>query len=170
MQKKFEKVHQVPYVASHTFNERLNMRSLTLLVPAALLAACASTAQFDELADKVESLEQKVVALEARPVGGGGGGMSSADEAKAGDLARAMIDAYRKGDYPSAKNSFAEMRKKYAGSRAYRDRSVQKIGTEISVVGTKVASIPKPEKWYTGSDEALDVSSGTTLVVFWEEW
>ena len=98
------------------------MRSTLFLLPA-LMTGCASTAQFEELSDKFDALEKRIVDLEARPAGGGQGGMSSADEAKAGDLAREMIDGYRSGDFKKAQASWAEMRSKYAGSKAYRDRS-----------------------------------------------
>jgi len=166
----FEILRQFTYAAVHTLVERLNMRSPILLVPAVLLAGCASTAQLEELVDKVDAMEKRIVDLEARPVSSGKEGLSSADEAKAGDLARAMIDSFRKGDFEKAQGSMKELRGKYAASQAYRDRGVQKYATQLSVIGLKVASIPKPEKWYKGSDAALDVSSGTTLVVFWEEW
>ena len=139
------------------------------VVCALCLVGCATSAEVDALSKQIEAMEQRIADLEARPAGGQGG-LSSADEAKAGDLTRAMIGAYRSGDFEKAKSDWNQMRSKYAASKAYRDRSVQKFGAELGVVGTKVATLPKPEKWYIGDDAALDVSSGTTLVVFWEEW
>jgi outer membrane murein-binding lipoprotein Lpp len=142
----------------------------------ALLFGCASTAELEALADRLDAAEARIESLESRPTSGGSG-LSSAQEAEADDLARAMIKAYRGADFATAKSNWKKLRGSYAGSKAYRDRQVQKYGNEAAVVGRKVASIPAPEKWMgqaeqggRSNDASLNVATGTHLVVFWEEW
>ena len=128
--------------------------------------SCAPKADHDALTAQVEALEKRVGELEARP-SGGSAGPSAADEAAAGEMYGEVLELIATNKPDEAKKKLDVLMKDY-GSTKTAARGIR-TKQELAVVGKKVDT-PSIEKWFVGGEGDLDLSSGTTLVVFWEIW
>lgn len=142
--------------------------SLRFAALAVALAGCATTEQVDELTKKVDALEEKVTALEAKG-GGGGSAVDPQKEEAAKKLYDEITALIQKGDMEPAKAKADTLQKQYGTTTVYK--RARKLIAELEVVGKPVPSswASSVEKWYQGEGE-VDLSSGTTLLVFWEVW
>lgn len=146
-----------------------SLRSIALaaLLPLSI-SGCATADQVQALEEKVDSLEKKVADLEARPAGAG----SAVDpkmEKAAQDLYTEIDGLVRSGDMETAAAKGKEMKTKYGTTTTYK--KARKILSELAVVGKPVPADwgTKMEKYWQGEGE-VNLTEGTTLVVFWEVW
>ncbi len=146
------------------------MISPRLAVLAVALTGCATADRVKNLEDRVDALEKKVDQLKAAPAGKGGKKATSADEAAANELYGEISKAVGAGDYDTAKKKLAELDQKYAGTTAAKRAG--KLRAELKVIGKEVPSdwAGKIDEWYQGSASDVDLTKGTTLIVFWEVW
>jgi len=148
------------------------MQNIRAVIALSLLpvvsAGCATADQVQALEQKVETLEKKVTDLEARPAGSG----SSVDpkqEAAAQDVYKQLTELVQSGDLEKAAVKGKELKAKYSGTATYK--RARKLLSELEVVGKPVGGDwgTNVDKWYQGEGK-IDLSSGTTMVVFWEVW
>lgn len=145
-------------------------RSLVLTLA---LAGCATADQHQQLEARVAQMEQKVEALEkAPPAAGGAPAAAAADpaaEAAAKTLYESISEKVSKGEMEAAKAEMEELTTKYAATTMAK--RARKMAAELEVVGKTVPGnwATNVEKYYQGEGN-VDLSSGTTLVVFWEVW
>ena len=142
-------------------------RSLALTLA---LAGCATADQHQQLEARVAQMEQKVEALEKAPAAAGA--VAAADpaaEAAAKKLYESISEKVSKGEMDAAKKEMTELTTKYASTTMAK--RARKMAAELEVVGKAVPSdwAKNLEKYYLGEGD-IDLSSGTTLVVFWEVW
>lgn len=135
----------------------------------ASLAACAPKADHDELAARVQALEDRVAAVEKAPASGRGAApaVNAADEAKAQEVFGRFNDAMGKGDMDSAKKELDSLFKDY-GSTQTASKAIR-YKRELDVIGTDVKN-PTIDAMYVGAEGDINFAEGTTLVVFWEVW
>jgi len=141
-----------------------------ILVPVALaaLTGCATQADHDQLVKRVSELEAKVAEVDARGVGKSASAKpkaSAEDEAKAMELLKELEGLIADGKMTEAKAKVDEIFEKYPASTAAARAKRTKV--ELSVVG-KAVSNPDIESWFVEGN--VDLTSGSTLVVFWEVW
>lgn len=131
----------------------------------ALVAVTASTGCTDpQQQAKIEALETRVAALEARPAGPVVA--SKEDEIKAGEMLREVSEAMAKGDNDAAKAKAKELSAKYASTQA--GKRVARLLPELEVLGKDAVPLDA-EQWFQGA--AADVeNSKAQLYVFWELW
>jgi len=143
-------------------------RSLVLTLA---LAGCATADQHQQLEARVAQMEQKVEALEKAPKAAGGAAAAAdpAAEAAAKKLYESISEKVSKGEMEAAKKEMTELTTKY-GSTTMAKRA-RKMAAELEVVGKAVPSdwAKNIEKYYQGEGD-INLSTGTTLVVFWEVW
>lgn len=137
---------------------------MSLLASLVLLFSCAQKKDVDLLDARVKALEEKIVTLEKKP-GVGASTANPEEEEAATKIMRDAMTAQKAGDFETAKAKFAEVKEKYASTRAAK--SAAKMASEVAVVGTAVSHI-ETEKWYQGKADYAD--SKATLLVFWEAW
>ncbi len=143
----------------------MSIRTAALAVA---LMGCATPEQVDELSKKVDALEEKVASLEARGAGG-----AAAVDPKKEEAAKKLYDEItaliQKGEMESAKTKASALEKEFGSTTVFK--RARKLIAELEVVGKAVPTdwAQSIEKWYQGEGE-VDLSSGTTLVVFWEVW
>jgi len=145
-------------------------RSLLLVL---LATGCATADRVQQLEEKVTALEQKVDQIEKSP--GAASARPAATEASSAqeDAAKAvygeMTEALNKGDLDTAKAKLEVLKTQYADTTAYK--RAKKVEAELEVVGKTAPADWKGdiEKWYQGEGD-VDITKGTTLVVFWEVW
>ena len=138
------------------------MNRMTVLL-GSLFWGCASTDQVQALEEKVSRLEKDLELLKA-----GKGGTPSADtekEKKAGELYREVQEAIQGNDIAKAKEKLAEMEKNYGDTRMWK--RAERTKKEVDIVGGDAPTSYAGVEWMQGDS---DISSGTTLVVFWEVW
>jgi thiol-disulfide isomerase/thioredoxin len=88
-------------------------------------------------------------------------------EEKAKALYSEITGLMEKKEYDKAKKKMADLKAKYAATTTFK--RARKLSKELEVIG-KSAPVAWPiEKWYQG-ENAVDLNSGTTLLVFWEHW
>lgn len=135
------------------------------------LAGC----QDPEAAKKIEDLEKRIAALEARPAapgkGAGPGGAAPAaasgpEEQAAAELLKEASQLAEEMKYDDAKGKLNELKEKYPQTRAAR--AAARLDSELAIIGKPVADW-QVEKWYQG-DAASSNGSKATLLVFWEVW
>ena len=127
---------------------------------ATILIGCASNEQVQKLEERVSRLEK---ALES-----GKGGLSAADaekEKKAAEVYKEVQEAIKGNDFPKAKAKLAEMQKNYGDTRLWK--RAERTKSEVDIVGGDAPKEYSGVEWLQGES---DISSGTTLVVFWEVW
>ncbi|MBD3868695.1 MAG: TlpA family protein disulfide reductase [Acidobacteria bacterium] len=75
-----------------------------------------------------------------------------------------------KGEHQTAKGKMEAFNAKYAGTEAARKSAT--MARELAVIGKAVPDTDMEiQKWFMGEGEITSLGgSGTTLVVFWEEW
>ena len=142
-------------------------RSLLLL---ALATGCATADQVQNLEKKVSDLEAKVTELEKRPVGPAGAApIDPAKEEAAAAAYKEIDDLVKAGNYEAAAGKVQAFASAHGTTQTYK--RAKKNLDELAVVGKTVDPqwTAKIEKWYQG-DGKVDLTKGTTLVVFWEEW
>lgn len=142
-------------------------RTLLLL---ALLTGCATTEQVQNLEKKVTDLEAKVTELEKRPAGPAGAAPIDPAKEEAAAAAFKEIDELAKaGKYEEASGKISAFAAAHGTTQTYK--RAKKTLDELAVVGKTVDPqwSAKIEKWYQGEGK-VDLTKGTTLVVFWEEW
>ena len=134
------------------------------LFPLFLLAACGpSQAEFDALEQRVLTLQDRLDAIES--------GASPEDIRRARETGRELITAYRANDSLTAKSKWDVLKNELEHTGILRDKSLARIGPSLDVIGKSFGALPAVEKWYTGGGpEAIDVTQGTTMLVFWEQW
>ncbi|MEC7947020.1 MAG: TlpA disulfide reductase family protein [Myxococcota bacterium] len=141
-------------------------RSLVLTLA---LAGCATADQHQQMEARVAQLEQKVEALEKAPKAAGTAAADPAAEAAAKKLYESISEKVSKGEMEAAKAEMSELTTKYAATTMAK--RARKMSAELEVVGKAVPSdwSKSVEKYYQGEGN-VDLSTGTTLVVFWEVW
>lgn len=145
------------------------------LLATILLTGCATADQVKELKEQVDSLEAKVEKLEkAPPAKATAKAKSEAAEVdkEAETAAQAMLkemqDLMGKGEIDQAKAKLADLSQKYSSTRTFR--RAQKLGAELEVFGKEAPPSLKVDEWFIGDSSAVNLSKGTTLLVFWEVW
>jgi thiol-disulfide isomerase/thioredoxin len=146
------------------------MHNTRLVLAAALVsltAGCATADQFQALEQKVETLEKKVTELEARPAAAGG--VDPKLEAAAQDAYKAIVDDMKNNNLTGAAAKAKPFKAKYAATTTFK--RARKMLSELEVIGVPVPAdwSGAVEEWYQGDGE-IDLSTGTTMVVFWEVW
>ena len=139
------------------------MKRIALLATVAALAAgCATKSEMDELKARVEALENA-------PAPAAAAAAPAADAANAERAARDLYVAARElasnGDNDGAKAKLQELMNNHGSTRTAQ--RAERMLTELNLVGSAAAPI-NAESWFQGA--APDVSTGATLVVFWEKW
>lgn len=132
------------------------------------LLACAPKADHDALSAKVEALEKRVAAVESAPSTATKTAAPAPDagaEAKATELYTEVLDLIGQNKPDEAKAKLDLLLKDYGSTRTAQ--RALRTKQELDVVGTEVTDV-SVEQWYV--DGAIDLKSGTTLVVFWEVW
>jgi thiol-disulfide isomerase/thioredoxin/outer membrane murein-binding lipoprotein Lpp len=139
------------------------LRALLTLSFIGLIAGCASKGDIEDLSAKIDALSAKLDTLQA------GGGAAQANGAQAETAARELYNAARTarraGNDEEAKAKLTELTTKYGSTRTAQRAS--RDLAEINLIGSDAAAITAPN-WYQG--DAPDVSSGVSMVVFWEKW
>lgn len=145
-----------------------NIRALLAMsiLPVAL-AGCATADKVQALEQKVESLEKKVGELEARPVASGG--VDQKLETAAQEVYKELTQLVQEGELEKAAAKGKVLKGKYASTATYKRAG--KLLSELEVVGKTIGTdwAGNVEKWYQGEGK-IDLSTGTTMVVFWEVW
>ena len=129
-----------------------------------VLAACGpSQSDFDALQQQVTRLQDRLDAIES--------GASPEDIKRAREVGRELMAAYQANDSVTARAKWDVLRNELEHTGILRDRTLARVGPSLEVVGESFGALPAVEKWYTGGGpEAIDVSKGTTMLVFWEQW
>ena len=141
----------------------------TVALAALLVGGCATTEQVQQLEEQVTALTKRVEAVEAAQAAGGGAAVDPAKEEAAKKLYEEISQLVSKGEMEPAKAKAKELGSKYAATTTFK--RARKLIAELEVVGKPVPTnwASSMEKWYQGEGE-VDLSKGTTLVVFWEVW
>jgi len=134
--------------------------AITLL---GLVSGCASKGDVDDLRADIAALSEKLDGLSA------GGGAAQANSAQAETAARDLYNAARtlagQGKNDEAKAKLGELNTKYGATRTAQRGS--RLLKELSLVGSPAQAVTT-SKMYQG--DTPDVSSGVSLLVFWEKW
>jgi thiol-disulfide isomerase/thioredoxin len=144
---------------------------LTILVLAIAIAPVAAAKQVDdarvtELETRIESLESQIAALQSK--------MAEIEDfamrdQRANEAFAELTRLYNQGDHVAAKAALDDFQAKYAGTDAAKRAA--RIARELAVIGKPAPASVVATQWYSGENPAsLDIASGTTLVVFFEEW
>jgi len=146
------------------------MNNTRLVLAAALVslsAGCATADQVQALEQKVETLEKKVADLESRPAAAGG--VDPKLESAAQELYKSITDDVKEGNLEAAAKKAKDLKTKYAATTTFK--RARKLLSELEVIGVAVPGdwSGSIEEWYQGSGE-IDLTTGTTMVVFWEVW
>jgi thiol-disulfide isomerase/thioredoxin len=169
------------------------MRRFRPLIVALALVLAVFTASPAPAQDTVESLNQRVQALEKRiasleqmlaqrltaieqKVAQQPQGQAQAQPSQPNPQEQAAQAAFGQinqlvasGDYDKARTSMVEFMKTYSTTRVAGQ--ARKLNEELQVIGKDAPTTWGIEKWYQGEKEVdLKAPNKTTLVVFWEEW
>ena len=137
-----------------------------LLAAGSVVVGCASQDEVAKLGKRVEALEQQAKAAAASARAGGKATPALEQEAKnAMSAISAMIS---QGQIDQARAKIASFGGKYNGTSL--NQTFSSLSRELSVFGKDAPSDWGIEKWFQGQDAIKLDGSGTTLVVFWEEW
>ena len=144
-----------------------NIRFVLAAAVVSVSAGCATADQVQALEQKVETLEKKVEDLESRPVASGG--VDPKQESAAQELYKAITDDVKEGNLEQAAKKAKDLKTKYAATTTFK--RARKLLSELEVIGVQVPAdwSGSVEEWYQGSGE-IDLTTGTTMVVFWEVW
>lgn len=133
------------------------------------MAGCSDPDQEKRIADleaRVEAIEKRPGATGAAAPAGAAVAANAEEEQAAANLLKEATDAMEKMQYDAAKAKVAELKEKYASTRAAK--AAVRLEDELGVIGKPEAPL-QVEKWYAGSES--DTKSGkATLYVFWEVW
>jgi thiol-disulfide isomerase/thioredoxin/outer membrane murein-binding lipoprotein Lpp len=139
------------------------LRAIFALTILGLIGGCASKGDVDDLRADIAALSAKI---EGMSTGGAKAAAPGAeDEKAASELYNAARALAGKGQNDEAKAKLEEMNKKYGATRTAQRGS--RLLKELSLVGSPAQAI-STSKMYQG--EAPDVSSGVSMLVFWEKW
>jgi thiol-disulfide isomerase/thioredoxin len=151
-------------------NSRLAIAAV-LFAAAPLFGGCATADQVQALEQKVDTLEKKVADLESRPAAAGGGaaGVDPKLEEAAQELYKSITDDVQNGDLQAAATKAKDLSTKYASTTTFK--RARKMLSELEVIGVAIPGdwSGSVEEWYQG-DGQVDLTTGTTMVVFWEVW
>lgn len=125
---------------------------------ATLLAGCATSEDIKELTERVEKLEAAL----------GAGGSNAAAEAEAQKMLQEIQGLLKSNKTKEAKAKLTEMEAKYKATKMWRRAS--RIKAELEVFGKPAPENVGDMEWYVGDPSNLDLSTGTTMLVFWEVW
>jgi thiol-disulfide isomerase/thioredoxin len=146
----------------------INMQK-TFILSTALALGCATADDVKKLEGKIDELTVKVDQLSKTPQATTKGDTANkADETAAQNLLKEVQDLMGKNDINGAKAKLAEMEKKYSTTRTFR--RAQKLSKELEVFGKDAPKELKISEWYVGNAGSVDITKGTTLIVFWEVW
>jgi peroxiredoxin len=137
---------------------------MSVLASLFLLVSCAQKKDVDLLEARIKTLEEKIATLDKKP-GVGASTANPEEEEAATVIMRDAMAAQKAGDFATAKLKFAEVKDKYASTRAAK--TAARMAAEVNIIGTDVAHI-ETEKWFVGKADYAD--SKATLLVFWEAW
>ena len=141
----------------------------TVALAALLVGGCATTEQVQQLEEQVTALTKRVEAVEAAQAAGGGAAVDPAKEEAAKKLYEEISQLVSKGEMEPAKAKAKELGSKYAATTTFK--RARKMLSELEVIGVAVPAewSGSIEEWYQGDGE-IDLTTGTTMVVFWEVW
>ena len=156
----------------------------TFLLMGALLAGCATADEVQKLkeeltelkeakgmaadgtlAKKVAELEKQVADLKKSGVKSANSGVDAEKEKAAAAVYREVQGAIKEGDIAIAKSKLAEMEKSYGDTRLWK--RAQRTKGELDIIGKDAPKSYTGVEWLQGNS---DLSTGTTMVVFWEVW
>ena len=157
----------------------------SILVFGSILMGCASADRVQKLEEKMEQmnpsadgeLAKKVAQLEkdvAELKKGGGAKAAGAPEKpavdtekekKAAEIFREVQEAIKANDVATAKSKLGQMEKEFGDTRLWK--RAQRTKVEIDIVGGDAPKSYAGVEWLQGNS---DISTGTTLLVFWEVW
>jgi len=157
----------------------------TLAIAVAAVAAGPAPAQdtVESLNQRIQALEKRIATLEqmlsqkltaieqklAQPQAQGQPQQPNPQEQAATAAFAQINQLVASGDYDKARASMVEFMKTYPTTRAAA--SARKLNEELSVIGKDAPATWGIQKWYQGEkDVDLKAANKTTLVVFWEEW
>ncbi len=146
--------------------------SLRVTLPVlALLGACAPADKVDALEKRVAGLEEEVKTLKSAPARPGAQAAANVDpaaEAAADELLKEIAGLAKEGKYDDAKQRLEKLKTDYGTTQTYK--KARRLEQELAIIGKPAPATWDIEKWYQGKDQVKLDGSGTTLVVFWEEW
>lgn len=128
------------------------------------LAACSDP----EMEQRLKDLETKVQELEKRGPAGPAAAAPTASpeqEQAAAALLKEATDAIDAMNYDLAKAKVAEIKSKFADTRAAK--AVARIEGDLDIIGKDAAPVTV-DKWFQGSE--ADTQGKATMYVFWEVW
>lgn len=146
----------------------MNTRSSLVLL--SLLAACAPADKVDAMEQRLATLEEEVKTLKSAPARPGAAATTGdpAAEAAADAILKEIASLSREGKYDEAKAKLATLKADYGTTQTYK--KARRLEQELEIIGKAAPASWDIEKWYQGQDTVKLDGSGTTLVVFWEEW
>jgi len=141
----------------------------TLILSTMLAIGCATADDVKKLEGKIDTLTEKVDQLSKSPKATTATAQATkAEETAAQNLLKEVQDLMGKNDISGAKAKLSEMGKKYSKTRTYK--RAQKISKELEVFGKDAPKTLTIDEWYVGNAGDVDITKGTTLLVFWEVW
>ena len=126
---------------------------------ATFLSGCATSEDVKELTERVEKLEAAI----------GKGSAPAAGEAEAGKLLKEAKSLIGEQKIKEAKEKLATVKSKYPNTRSWQ-RGGASLERELSVFGKPAPSSLGEVTWLNKPSTEIDLSSGTTFIVFWEVW
>lgn len=145
----------------------MNTRSSLVLL--SLLAACAPADKVDALEQRVATLEEELKAVKASPARAAAATAGDpAAEAAADALLKEIAALAKEGKYDDAKAKLVTLKAEHGTTQTYK--KARRLESELEIIGKAAPLTWEIEKWYQGQDTVKLDGSGTTLVVFWEEW
>ncbi len=136
-----------------------------------LSLGCATAEQHQALEQKVADLEKRIETLESRPAAAGkqAPAVDPKLEEEAQAIYKSMTEFIDVNDFEQAKAKGDELKAKYSATTTYK--RAMKSMSELEVIGRPVTAewSSNVETWFQG-EGSVDLTKGTTLVVFWEVW
>ena len=119
----------------------------------------ALESRIEALETQLEDMQSKLTAIED---------LTLRDQ-RANEALAELNRQYNAGNHVAAKELLDAFQTQYAGTEAAK--SAARMARELQVIGKPAPAEVNATQWYAGENVAkLDMSSGTTLVVFFEEW
>jgi thioredoxin-like negative regulator of GroEL len=152
---------------------RLSM-GFVLTVVLALAVACSSAGagSTEDLEKQVQTLTQRVEALEKELAAVKAAGAQAQPNAQLEQEANAALGQINQlvtaGKITEAKTQLIEFQKKYSATRAAGNAS--RLVQELGVIGKDAPTEWGIDRWFQGENDIDLVGKGATIVVFWETW
>jgi thiol-disulfide isomerase/thioredoxin len=127
----------------------------------------AHTDRIDELETRVISLESRLLEIE-NETGSDTESRRLAQEQEAQELYTAIRAAMDVGKLEEARSMLERLNSEFTGSSAWR--SGQRISVELTVPGKIILEDANSHIEFWFNEGTLDLESGTTLIVFFEQW